>query len=85
MANLISIQINGNANIEVNLAKVAAFIKQACEKDNSGQHKLVVLPECFSIFGVAGSEMFQHAETQGKGSIQQTLSELAVSLCRKFL
>lgn len=78
MANLISIQINGQANIKDNLAKITAIIKQACEKDSSAQHKLVVLPECFSIFGVAGPEMIQHAETQGKGYIQQKLSELAV-------
>ncbi len=78
MANLISIQINSTANVENNLATIEAIIKQACEKDKNEQHKLVVLPECFSIFGVTGSEMIQHAETQGKGTIQHKLSEIAV-------
>lgn len=80
MANLISIQINGLAHVEENLSKVEGIIEQACEKadkDTSSQHKLVVLPECFSIFGVAGSDMLKQAELAGEGTIQRRLSEIA--------
>lgn len=81
MANLISIQINGEANVEANLTKIKSIVNQACDKaskEGNNQHKLIVLPECFSIFGVPGDEMFKHAEAQGIGCIQQSLSELAI-------
>jgi len=81
MANLISVQINGQASVESNLNKIESILKEACNKANTqtnDQHKLVVLPECFSIFGVSGSEMIFHAETEGVGRIQQKLSELAI-------
>lgn len=80
MANLISIQINGQAKVEDNLSKVEGIIRQAVEKsgkETNSPHKLVVLPECFSIFGVAGSEMLHHAELVGKGYIQRKLSDIA--------
>jgi predicted amidohydrolase len=80
MANLISIQINGLAELEENLNKVEDLIKQACEKadkDSNSLHKLVVLPECFSIFGVPGSDMLQHAELANDGIIQRRLSDIA--------
>jgi predicted amidohydrolase len=83
MTTLISIQINGEANLANNLAKVEALVKQACEKadkNNDSQHKLVVLPESFSIFGVSGPQMLEHAETQGSGYIQTKLSALAKQL-----
>lgn len=81
MPNLISIQINGQASVNDNLVKIEAIMKQACDKarkDSDDPHNLVVLPECFSIFGVAGSEMIQHAESEGEGFIQQKLRELAI-------
>lgn len=84
MANLISIQINGQACVKKNLNKVATILQSACKKTNDrehDQHTLVVLPECFSIFGVSGTEMLQHAEQEGVGYIQQQLSELASTYC----
>lgn len=79
MANLISIQINGEASVDKNLAKVESIIRQACEKASSSsfEHKLVLLPECFSLFGVNGTTMLQNAEVQGSGYIQNQLRELA--------
>jgi predicted amidohydrolase len=81
MAKLISIQINGQAKVEDNLAKVETIVKQAFDKsckDTNEPHSLVVLPECFSIFGVPGAEVIQYAETEGIGYIQKKLSELAI-------
>jgi predicted amidohydrolase len=84
MANLISIQINGLAKVEENLNKVEYIIRQASEKadkDANSQHKLVVLPECFSIFGVTGSDMLQHAEVEKEGIVQRRLSDIAIKYC----
>jgi predicted amidohydrolase len=83
MANLISIQINGQAKPSDNLAKIEAIVEQAFLKVRelngvlADAHSLVVLPECFSVFGVSGANMLQHAETQGSGIIQERLSKLA--------
>jgi len=85
MANLISVQINGQVDVSENLHKIESILERACENDNgdmrrkqaSVEETLVVLPECFSIFGVAGSAMIKHAETAGSGHIQQKLSEIA--------
>ena len=85
MASLISVQINGQASVEGNLNKIESILEKACEKacekantQTNDQHKLIVLPECFSVFGVAGSEMILHAEKEGIGRIQEKLSKLAV-------
>jgi predicted amidohydrolase len=75
MASLISIQINGQAVVADNLAKVESLIQKAVR--NADPDRLVVLPECFSIFGVPGHAMLNAAETFGDGNIQRFLSRIA--------
>lgn len=75
MTNLISIQINGNDNPNENLSQIESLIAEACSQCKG--HKLVVLPECCSVFGVSGQAMLAHAEILGEGPIQQRFSQMA--------
>ncbi len=75
MASLISIQINGKSNVGANLDKVEQIIAQACAQ--ADEQKLIVLPECFSMFGVPGIKMLEIAEVFGQGIIQERLAILA--------
>lgn len=75
MASLISIQLNGKSSVNENIQRLSALVQQACEK--ADQERLVVLPECASIFGVNGKQMLAIAELYGKGPVQNALSALA--------
>jgi predicted amidohydrolase len=75
MASLISIQLNGQGNLKANLAKVEQLIAYACQQADS--EKLIVLPECFSLFGVAKKQMLSAAEALGDGLVQSFLSDIA--------
>lgn len=75
MASLISVQINGQATVSANLDKVESILDSAIK--HADADRLVVLPECFSIFGVPGNEMLNAAETLGDGPVQRFLSRIA--------
>lgn len=75
MASLISIQINGQGSVTHNLERIRTLVTQAClEADDE---RLVVVPECASLFGVNGQQMLASAEIEGLGSIQQAFSDIA--------
>jgi len=75
MASLISIQINGQDKVADNLSRVEELIEKSLEKADA--QRLIVLPECFSIFGVPGQDMLAAAELEGDGPIQSFLSDTA--------
>ncbi|MGB3725806.1 MAG: carbon-nitrogen hydrolase family protein [Glaciecola sp.] len=75
MASLISIQLNSGNNIVQNLDAAQLHIQHACEQ--ADKERLVVLPECFSLFGVSGKDMLAAAELMGTGLVQRRLSEMA--------
>ncbi|MDT0595638.1 carbon-nitrogen hydrolase family protein [Glaciecola petra] len=76
MINLISIQINGQDKVEDNLDKIEALMDQACASCEG--EKLVVLPECCSLFGVSGQAMLAHAESPEKVSVQKVQEKVSV-------
>lgn len=75
MASLISIQINGKASVKQNLASIEQLIEKACLK--ADPERLVVIPECASIFGCSGKEMLAAGEVISNGPIQTAFSEIA--------
>lgn len=75
MINLISLQINGQDTVEDNLNNIDALLKEACTKCDGD--KLVVLPECASLFGVSGQAMLVHAEPFQKVPVQKRFSDMA--------
>jgi predicted amidohydrolase len=75
MASLISIQINGKANVAANLNKIEELMQQATK--NAQAQRLVVLPECCTMFGTSGANMLAVAEEFGQGPIQERLRYLA--------
>lgn len=76
MSTLISIQLNGKDNIDSNLAAITQLVEKACEK--ADLPRLVVLPECCSIFGVKGQAMLETAEVLGEGKVQKQLQSIAI-------
>ena len=75
MASLISIQINGKASVKQNLAAIEQLIEKACLK--ADLDRLVVIPECASIFGCTGKEMLAAGEIIENGPIQAAFSDMA--------
>jgi predicted amidohydrolase len=75
MASLISIQMNGGVSVQKNLDTALKLIENAMQY--AQEQRLLVLPECFSVFGVAGTTMLNAAERFGAGKIQDFLSEIA--------
>lgn len=75
MANLVSIQITSSADLADNFLQIERQLDAALNQLFGPS--LVVLPECFSLFGVNGSLMGEFAETYGNGQIQAWLSDMA--------
>jgi len=72
MTDLVAIQITSTPNIEHNLTLIEGQLTQLADKP-----QLVVLPECFALFGACDKTQFEIAETLDNGPIQSALSVLA--------
>lgn len=73
MTHLVAIQMTSSPNVDENLNSVA----KSLSKLNAIGDKLVVLPECFALFGGSDKAQLANAETRGDGPIQARLSQLA--------
>lgn len=75
MASLISIQMNSGNDVAENINTASNIVAQACSVSKGD--KIVVLPECFSLFGVSGSKALGSAEIIDQGWVQKQLSDIA--------
>lgn len=75
MIDFIALQINGGSSIDHNVDKVECLLANA--RPQTSTPALVVLPECVSQFGCAGSEILKHAESFGNGQVQSALAAMA--------
>ncbi len=77
---LISVQLNSTAEVDTNIDQVSQILDQGLAdlKFNIQDNKLIVLPECFSIFGVSAAQMRKNAEQIGSGRIQEKLKALSL-------
>lgn len=81
MVNLHALQMTSSDNVTENLSCVEGLLAKLFTSSfaNTGAHdeNIVVLPECFSMFGCGGRAMLARAEALGDGEVQLALSSLA--------
>ncbi|MFC3123023.1 carbon-nitrogen hydrolase family protein [Agaribacter flavus] len=77
MVSLHALQMNSSDCLQDNLQKVETLISRIPFNQYATDHHLIVLPECFSLFGCGGTKMLAHAEKPGNGMVQGRLSILA--------
>ncbi len=77
---LIACQMVSSVDIDENFAQVDAQLSQWAKgcASPSNESALVVLPECFALFGGDATLNLRHQETLGDGPIQSKLSQLAI-------
>ncbi len=73
MSRVAAVQMASGPNVNANLLEAARLIKQAVEAGA----KLVVLPENFAIMGMSEEDKVSIGEEDGKGPLQDFLSEQA--------
>ena len=73
---LVACQLTSSPVIDNNFFQVERFLKQIAYLGDE-QPILVVLPECFALFGGEANLNQRHQETLGDGPIQQRLAQLA--------
>jgi len=75
MASVIAaIQMASGPQVKGNLMEATRLIREAATKGA----QMVVLPECFALMAMDDKENIELAEEQGKGLIQDTLSQCAI-------
>ncbi|WP_111978304.1 carbon-nitrogen hydrolase family protein [Algibacillus agarilyticus] len=70
---LAALQLNSSPDLQANFSAVYAL----CQQLKEAEHRLVVLPECWAIFGGIEAAQLEQAETLGQGPIQTFLANLA--------
>lgn len=73
MVNLVAVQMTSQPDIDTNLA----FVEEQLSQLDTSQPTLVVLPECFALFGTRDRELLEAAEPRYSGKIGQAMQRLA--------
>ena len=76
MSMIAAIQMNSGADVGANLETAARLLREAA----AAGARLAVLPENFAFMGERDRDKLAHAEADGQGLIQDTLSALAREL-----